>query len=101
MLQRCALVFAVVAIFAVVMTVVDARPFPQVAAARRQVGRDLGGLAARPVPVRKSFGTARSFSSLRVAHRGAVDQTFRLVIKPDLWGARSAVRLSNVFGARP
>ena len=32
---------------------------------------------------------------------GAVDQTFRLIVKPDLWGKTARLRLSNVFGARP
>lgn len=30
--------------------------------------------------------------------RGAVDQTFRLVIRPDLWGSRIRLRFSNAFG---
>ena len=32
---------------------------------------------------------------------GAVDQSFRLVVKPDLWGDRFRIRLSNTFGAQP
>lgn len=32
---------------------------------------------------------------------GAVDQSFRLIVKPDLWGPRFRIRLSNVFGAQP
>ena len=32
---------------------------------------------------------------------GAVDQTFRLIVKPDLWGKSARLRLSNVFGSRP
>ncbi len=32
---------------------------------------------------------------------GAVDQTFRLIVKPDLWGKTARLRLTNVFGARP
>jgi lysophospholipase L1-like esterase len=31
---------------------------------------------------------------------GAVDQTFRLVIRPDLWGKSGRLRFSNAFGAR-
>jgi len=31
---------------------------------------------------------------------GAVDQTFRLIVKPDVWGPRTRVRLSNAFGTR-
>ena len=31
---------------------------------------------------------------------GAVDQTFRLIVKPDVWGPRMRVRLANTFGTR-
>ena len=33
--------------------------------------------------------------------RGAVDQTFRLIVKPDLWGRRFRLRFSNAFGTQP
>jgi lysophospholipase L1-like esterase len=32
---------------------------------------------------------------------GAVDQTFRLILKPDLWSARIRLRFANTFGVRP
>jgi lysophospholipase L1-like esterase len=32
---------------------------------------------------------------------GANDQTFRMIVKPDLWGHRVRLRFSNVFGDRP
>jgi len=32
--------------------------------------------------------------------RGAVDQTFRLIVKPDLWGRRVRLRFSNAFGTQ-
>jgi lysophospholipase L1-like esterase len=35
------------------------------------------------------------------AAQGAVDQTFRLIVKPDLWGDRIRIRLANTFGAQP
>jgi lysophospholipase L1-like esterase len=31
---------------------------------------------------------------------GAVDQSFRLVVKPDLWGDRVRIRLANTFGTQ-
>ncbi len=30
--------------------------------------------------------------------QGAVDQSFRLIVKPDLWGDRFRIRLANTFG---
>jgi lysophospholipase L1-like esterase len=35
------------------------------------------------------------------AAAGANDQTFRLIVQPDIWGARTRLRFSNVFGTRP
>ncbi|MFN0108555.1 MAG: GDSL-type esterase/lipase family protein [Blastocatellia bacterium] len=32
---------------------------------------------------------------------GANDQTFRLIIRPELWGKSGRLRFSNAFGARP
>jgi lysophospholipase L1-like esterase len=50
-------------------------------------------------------GNAAAQPELRFAiespQTGAIDQTFRLIIKPDLWGDRARVRFSNAFGARP
>jgi lysophospholipase L1-like esterase len=31
----------------------------------------------------------------------AIDQTFRLIVKPDIWGQKARLRLSNVFGSLP
>ena len=32
---------------------------------------------------------------------GAHDQTFRMILKPELWGQRIRLRFSNAFGAKP
>jgi lysophospholipase L1-like esterase len=32
--------------------------------------------------------------------QGAVDQSFRLIVKPDLWGDRVRIRLANTFGTQ-
>src|SRR6476619_1946044 len=32
---------------------------------------------------------------------GASDQTFRLIVRPDLWGTQFRVRLANTFGTQP
>src|SRR5829696_3255756 len=36
-----------------------------------------------------------------VAETGARDQSFRLVVLPDLWGSETRLRFSNAFGTRP
>jgi lysophospholipase L1-like esterase len=33
--------------------------------------------------------------------RGAADQSFRMIVRPDLWGAQARIRLSNAFGTKP
>jgi len=32
---------------------------------------------------------------------GAVDQSFRLIVKPDIWGKEARIRLSNALGTKP
>ena len=32
---------------------------------------------------------------------GATDQTFRMIVRPDVWGARLRLRFSNAFGTSP
>jgi len=32
---------------------------------------------------------------------GANDQTFRLIVRPDIWGRQARIRLTNVFGTKP
>jgi lysophospholipase L1-like esterase len=55
-----------------------------------------GGTAGSPVAqpdLRFPFPTAST--------DGVVDQTIRMVVKPDLWGDTMRLRFSNVFGDRP
>ena len=33
--------------------------------------------------------------------RGAADQSFRMIVRPDLWGRQARIRLSNAFGTKP
>jgi lysophospholipase L1-like esterase len=50
-------------------------------------------------------GNAAAGPDLRFAFpdpaAGANDQTFRLIVKPDLWGSQVRLRFSNVYGDRP
>ncbi len=36
-----------------------------------------------------------------VPEAGAVDQSFRLIVGPDVWGSEARIRLSNAFGTKP
>ena len=42
-----------------------------------------------------------SFALPRGDTEGAADQTFRLIVKPDLWSKTIRLRLANTFGSRP
>ena len=35
------------------------------------------------------------------AARGALDQSFRMIVRPDVWGKQARIRLSNAFGTQP
>jgi lysophospholipase L1-like esterase len=39
--------------------------------------------------------------ALESPQAGAVDQTFRLIVRPDLWGTRVRLRFANTFGTQP
>jgi lysophospholipase L1-like esterase len=41
-----------------------------------------------------------SFALKNATVSGATDQTFRMIVKPDLWGASIRIRLSNAFGTQ-
>jgi lysophospholipase L1-like esterase len=57
------------------------------------------GSVQGPYPV----GNASAQPDLRFAlsPAGARDQTFRLIVQPDVWGTQARVRVSNAFGTRP
>ena len=35
------------------------------------------------------------------AARGAADQSFRMIVRPDVWGKQARIRLSNAWGTKP
>ena len=35
------------------------------------------------------------------AARGASDQSFRMIVRPDIWGKQARIRLTNAFGTQP
>jgi lysophospholipase L1-like esterase len=57
--------------------------------------------AQGPYPI----GNATAQPELRFAFpdadKGAANQSFRLMLKPSIWGRQARIRLSNVFGTRP
>ena len=75
---------------------------PACRAIESEMGDELDGLGAGAVSQR-AIATVQP--NLRFAFptpaAGARDQTFRLMVQPDIWGRQTRVRLSNVFGTKP
>ena len=60
--------------------------------------------ALAPAPARFAVATVQpdlAFPLPNANTRGAVSQTIRSIVKPDLWGNRMRIRFSNVFGDKP
>ena len=50
------------------------------------------GNVSLPIDLKQVFPSAET---------GARNQSFRLIVRPDVWGVRTRIRLSNAFGTRP
>jgi lysophospholipase L1-like esterase len=59
------------------------------------------GSAQGPYPVGNPTAQPELKFALPSADRGASDQTFRLIVRPDIWGTQARIRLSNAFGTKP
>jgi lysophospholipase L1-like esterase len=54
-----------------------------------------------PYPVGNATAQPELKFALPSPDRGATDQSFRLIIRPDVWGPEARIRLSNAFGTKP
>ena len=52
-------------------------------------------------PYPSGNAAAQPVLDFAIESANANDQTFRLIIQPDLWGKRGRLRFSNAFGTRP
>jgi len=59
------------------------------------------GSAQGPYPVGNPAAQPELKFAFPVPEQGVRDQTFRLIVRPDVWGSQTRIRLSNVFGTRP
>jgi lysophospholipase L1-like esterase len=59
------------------------------------------GAAQGPYPVGYPSAQPVLRFAFPSAETGAHDQSFRLIVRPDIWGAQARLRFSNVFGTRP
>ena len=65
------------------------------------MGCGLGGIGARPVPAGNATAQPVLDFAFESADRGAVDQTFRHIIRPDRWGSQVRLRFANTFVTQP
>jgi lysophospholipase L1-like esterase len=54
-----------------------------------------------PYPVGNATVQPNLRFALPTPSAGARDQTFRLIVRPDVWGGEARLRFSNVFGTKP
>jgi len=59
------------------------------------------GSAQGPYPVGNPSAQPDQRAAFPSPEQGARDQTFRLVMRPDVWGGQTRLRFTNVFGTRP
>ena len=58
------------------------------------------GSAHGPYPVGNPTAQPEMKFAFPVPEQGAKDQTFRLIVRPDVWGRAARIRLSNAFGTK-
>jgi len=54
-----------------------------------------------PYPVGNPTAQPELKFAFPAPEKGAVDQSFRMIVRPDIWGKQARIRLSNAFGTRP
>lgn len=59
------------------------------------------GAVQGPYPIGNPSAQPDLSLAFPVPEQGAQDQTFRLMVRPDIWGTHVRIRLSNVLGTRP
>jgi len=77
---------------------------PAVATRGQSNGAWVTGWAASvqgPYPVGNASAQPDLSAVFPSPDRGARDQSFRLIVRPDIWGPSTRVRLSNAFNTRP
>jgi lysophospholipase L1-like esterase len=59
------------------------------------------GSAHGPYPVGNPSAQPDQKFAFPTPAAGANDQTFRMIVRPDIWGRQARIRLTNVFGMKP
>ena len=88
------------ALSALVLAVFVAHPLAA-AAAGEKWATSWAASVQGPYPVGNPSAQPNLSLAFPVAQTGARDQSFRMIVKPDIWGRQTRIRLSNALGTRP
>jgi lysophospholipase L1-like esterase len=75
--------------------------FASAAAHAQQWVASWTGSVQGPYPVGNPTAQPELKYAFPSPEKGARNQTFRLIVRPDVWGQQTRIRLSNVFGTQP
>jgi lysophospholipase L1-like esterase len=87
--------------FLVLTIVVAALPQPASAQRGEKWVASWTASAHGPYPVGNPSAQPDQKFAFPAPEAGARDQTFRLIVRPDIWGRQMRLRLTNAFGTRP
>ena len=76
-------------------------PLPASAESGQKWVASWAGSAQGPYPVGNPSAQPDQRFAFPSATTGAKDQTFRLVLRPSIWGRQARIRLTNAFGTQP
>ena len=88
------------ALSALVLAVFIAHPLAA-AAAGEKWATSWAASVQGPYPVGNPSAQPNLSLAFPAAQTGARDQSFRMIVRPDIWGRQTRIRLSNALGTRP
>ena len=89
------------AVFFAVVLAFAAAPQPSAAQPPQKWATAWAGSVQGPYPSGNPTAQPDLRFAFPAAETGARNQTFRLIVRPDIWGKQARVRLSNAFGTKP
>src|SRR5215467_3608771 len=89
------------AVAAVVIAFAASASHAQTAAATTKWVTSWVGSVQGPYPVGNPSAQPDQRFAFPIPANGARNQTFRMIVRPDVWGRQARLRFSNAFGTRP
>lgn len=92
---------APIALIVTLLVALGAMPQEGVAQQTQKWVTSWAGSVQGPYPKGNASAQPELRFAFPVAEAGARDQSFRLIVRPDVWGHQARLRLSNAFGTKP